>query len=131
MVCIEVGQPMIIDAHTHIFSQDLRRYPLADPQATYRPTADGAVELLRRQMVEAGVDRAVTIPPALCGWDARYALDALAKYRDWLAVAVLIDPLDPTSPQRLEQMVQDHGVCGLRLQRRIPRQWEFEDEAST
>jgi predicted TIM-barrel fold metal-dependent hydrolase len=44
---------------------------------------------------------------------------------------VLIDPLDPASPQQLERVVREFGVCGLRLQRRIPRPWEFEDKAST
>jgi predicted TIM-barrel fold metal-dependent hydrolase len=54
---------MIIDAHTHLFSLDLDRYPLADPQASYRPVTDGTAERLRAQMDEAGVHRALNISP--------------------------------------------------------------------
>lgn len=77
---------MIIDTHTHIFSADLERYPLADPQATYRPQTDGSAELLKRQMDEADVDRALTITPGFYGWDNRYSLDALAGNDGWPAI---------------------------------------------
>src|SRR5262249_14708996 len=88
----------IVDAHTHLFAPDQERSPLADPGASYRPETDGSVELLRRQMDAAGVDRALTISPWPYRWDMRYALDALADHRSWLAVAVLIDPRSPDGP---------------------------------
>ena len=91
---------MIVDTHTHLFAPDVQRYPLADPTASYRPLTDGAVELLKRQMDEAGVDRAVTISPWPYRWDISHALDVLASHRSWLAVAVLIDPRSPDGPER-------------------------------
>lgn len=122
---------MVIDAHTHIFSADLARYPLADPQSSYRPITDGSVELLRAQMDAAGVDRAVTISPWFCGWDIRYTLDVLAQHRSWLAVVALVDPFSPAGPAQLARYVQEYGVCGLRIQGQISKLGAFDDPAST
>jgi len=60
---------VIVDTHTHLFAPDPVRYPLAEPAAAYRPMVDGSVEVLKAQMDEAGVDRAVTISPWPYQWD--------------------------------------------------------------
>jgi len=52
------------------------------------------VELLRQQMDDSGVDRALTISPWLYRWNMVYVLDILPENRRWLAVAVLVDPFD-------------------------------------
>lgn len=124
-------QPIVIDAHTHIFSQDLARYPLADSTSTYRPITDGAAELLHAEMQRAGVQRAVTISPWFYGWDISYTLAVLPANRSWLAVAALVDPTDPAGPQRLEQYVNEFGVCGLRIQGTISKLGAFDDPAAT
>jgi L-fuconolactonase len=120
---------MIIDAHTHLFGPDEQRYPPAPN--TYRPTTAGSVELLKTQMDEAGVDRAVTISPWVYGWDPSYTLDALAANRAWLAAAVLVDPSSPDGPAKLEHYVRDCGVSGLRIQGRISKLGPFDDPATT
>ncbi|MCC7355006.1 MAG: amidohydrolase [Anaerolineae bacterium] len=122
---------MIIDTHTHLFSADFARYPLADPKATYRPVTDGSVERLRAQMDEAGVDRALDISPGFYRWDVRYALDILQKHRSWLAVGVLVDPRSPDGPQRLERYVREYGVSGLRIHGRINDLGPYDDPATT
>jgi L-fuconolactonase len=122
---------MIIDAHTHIFSSDLNKYPLAAPKSTYRPITDGRAELLYSQMVEAGVDRAVTISPWFYGWDIRYTLDTLQEHRSWLAVVALVDPTSMDGPQQLEHYVNEYGVCGLRIQGKISRLGRFDDPRAT
>jgi len=122
---------MIIDSHTHLFAPDTARYPVADPQAAYRPLTDGSVELLRAQMDEAGVDRAVTISPWPYRWDMRYVLDILPANRSWLAVAVLIDPRSADGPRQLEGYVKEHGVCGLRIHGRVMRLGPYDDPATT
>lgn len=109
---------MIIDAHTHIGSTDVARYPLANPASTYRPTAECSAEVLRARMQEAGIDRAFTITPGYYGWDNRYPLDALEGNEDWLAVGVLIDPLSPQSARELADGV-GRGACGLRIQQHL------------
>lgn len=109
---------MIVDAHTHIGSTDLARYPLRDPASNYRPTAEASAEVLRARLQEAGVDRAYTITPGYYGWDNRYPLDALQGNQDWLAVGVLIDPLNPQAPGELAGCVA-RGACGLRIQQHL------------
>lgn len=121
---------MIIDTHTHLFAPDPVRYPV-DPKASYRPETEGSVELLRRQMDEAGVDRAVTISPWPYRWDMSYVLDILPGNRDWLAVGVLVDPFDPAGPDLLSRYVREHGVCGLRIQGRILDMGPVDDPATT
>jgi predicted TIM-barrel fold metal-dependent hydrolase len=122
---------MIIDGHTHIFSTDLVRYPLADPNSSYRPVTEGSGKLLRAQMNEAGVDRAVTIPPSFYGWDPSYVLDVLAENRSWLAGVALVDPWSPQGPQQLQRLVKEHGFCGIRIQGTISRLGAFDDPATT
>lgn len=122
---------MIIDSHTHLFAPDSRRYPVADPQATYRPLTVGSVEFLRQEMDEAGVDRAVTISPWPYRWDMSYVLDVLPAHRTWLAVAVLIDPRSPDGPEQLERYVKDFGVCGLRIHGRVMQLGPYDDPATT
>jgi L-fuconolactonase len=121
---------MIIDAHTHIFSLDFEGYPLADPEGSYRPTTDGSAELLKRQMDEAGVDRALTITPGFYGWDNRYSFDALEGNGDWLAVGLLVDPASVDGPQILEELVE-RGACGLRIQRHLFFHGDLDDPAIT
>ena len=122
---------MIIDSHTHIYSPDRNKYPLAAPDSSYRPITDGSVELLRAQMIEAGVDRAVTISPWFHGWDIRYTLDVLQAHRSWLAVVALVDQTSADGPQRLAGYVKEHGVCGLRIQGQISGLGHFDDPAAT
>jgi L-fuconolactonase len=120
---------MIIDAHTHLFAPDTERYPFAP--GTYRPTTDGSVELLRAQMDGAGVERAFTISPWVYGWEAGYTLDALAQHRDWLAAGVLVDPRSAAGPARLERLVREHGVSGLRIQGRMWKLGPLDDPDAT
>jgi predicted TIM-barrel fold metal-dependent hydrolase len=122
---------MIVDSHTHLFAADQQRYPLADPTASYRPTTDGGVELLRAQMDAAGVDRAVTISPWPYRWDMSYVLDVLPANREWLAVAVLIDPVSPDGPEQLARYVGEHGVSGLRIHGRVMKIATYDDPATT
>jgi len=121
---------LIIDAHTHIFSLDMERYPLADPDAAYRPQTDGSASLLRSQMSETGVDRTLTITAGFYGWDNRYALEQLSGNSDWLAVGVLVDPAAEDGPGILESCLA-HGACGLRIQRHLHYHRGLDDPVST
>jgi L-fuconolactonase len=48
-----------------------------------------------------------------------------------LAAVVLVDPVSPDGPQRLEHYVKDWQVCGLRMQGRISKLGPFDDPATT
>jgi predicted TIM-barrel fold metal-dependent hydrolase len=121
---------MIIDGHTHIFSQDTDRYPLANPDSGYQPVTDGSAVLLKHQMDKAGVDRALTITAGFYGWDNSYALEELKDNADWLAVGVLVDPTDPQAPNTLQAHV-DAGACGLRVQQHLFYHRSLDDPIST
>lgn len=121
---------MIIDGHTHIVLQDLERYPLADPQASYRPTTNGSALLLREQMQAAGVERALTITAGFYGWDNSSAFDECKGNEDWLAVGVLVDPAGKDAPAELERLVAA-GACGLRIQRHLFYHKDLDDPIST
>ena len=121
---------MIIDAHTHIFSLDTTRYPLADPTAAYRPEADGSAARLKSQMDAAGVDRSLTITAGFYGWDNSYAMEQLEGNSDWLAVGVLVDPASDEGPSDLEDHVL-RGACGLRIQQHLFYNRALDDPVST
>jgi predicted TIM-barrel fold metal-dependent hydrolase len=107
------------------------RYPLADPTASYRPLTDGSVELLHRQAIEAGVDRAVTISPWPYQWDMSYLLDILPPNRAWLAGAVLVYPRGPDGPAQLERYVKEFGVSGMRIHGRCFDLGPYDDPRTT
>lgn len=121
---------MIIDAHTHLFSLDTNTYPLADPDSTYRPEADGSTERLMQEREAAGVDRALTITAGFYGWDNRYTLEQLPHHGSWLAAGVLIDPVSADGPAALEACVAA-GATGLRIQRHLFYHQALDDPVST
>ena len=121
---------MIIDGHTHIFTLDTDRYPLADPDSDYRPQTDGSLDALRREMSAAGVNRALTITAGFYGWDNSYTMDSLKGNEDWLAAGVLVDPKDPEGPRALEEYVRD-GASGIRIQRHLFYHEALDDPVST
>ena len=104
---------MIIDGHTHLYSRDTERYPLGDPDSTYRPEADGSADTLKKEMDAAGVDRALTITAGFYGWDNSSTMDAFAGRESWLAAGVLVDPageavvVDEPGPGRHVQPVYE------------------------
>lgn len=121
---------MIVDAHTHLFSLDTARYPLANPEADYRPAADGSADTLKREMDAAGVDRAFTITAGFYGWDNATTLDFLAGNEGWLAAGVLVDPASPDGPDTLSGLVAK-GVSGIRIQRHLFYHQALDDPVST
>ena len=51
----------LVDTHVHLFSQDLKRFPLS-PHATYKPTPLPVEEYVRFAKA-AGIDHAVIVHP--------------------------------------------------------------------
>ena len=60
---------MTIDAHTHLFSLDTARYPLANPDSDYQPVLEGSATLLKQRLDEAGIDigRLLLLPGSTVG----------------------------------------------------------------
>jgi L-fuconolactonase len=104
---------MIVDAHVHIWKQDLG-FP--NPAATFMsPTSDIPLELLGRYMDEHGVGRAVLVQPMYPGEDNSLIADAARAEPGRYAAVCVVDPRLPEAPDRLEFWVKERGCRGLRL----------------
>jgi len=104
---------MIVDTHVHVVSDDREKYPVTTKPPAWPPTSG---ETLLAKMDEAGIDRAVLVQTYFTyGYDNSYMTDvALAHPKRFVSVCVL-DPLAPTTPDQLVQLVEKHGVRGIRL----------------
>jgi L-fuconolactonase len=124
---------VIVDTHVHVFTDDRKKYPqIADtPRAGSIPTITEigqtewpltTVENLIAQMDEAGVDKAALVQAYFVyEYDNRYTIDAAAAHRHRFTPVVVLDPMDPASPDTLSRMVEEQGVTGIRFMRgRLP-----------
>jgi predicted TIM-barrel fold metal-dependent hydrolase len=72
-------------------------------------------EELRVRMAEAGVDRAVLVPPSFAGGRNEFSLEAAVKYPERFAVMASIPLNKPEGRQILESLVGQPGWLGVRL----------------
>jgi predicted TIM-barrel fold metal-dependent hydrolase len=105
---------LIIDCHSHLYSEDTERYPPRVKTPLSPPRGTGTVEHLRRLMKENGV-RFVncTQPRSYYHYDNRFTVDTSRANRDWMIGVVNLDPDDPQSASLLERYVRDYNVRGL------------------
>ena len=100
---------MIIEWNTHIFSSDVKRYPI-HPQAAYTPrtssfSARPLEEYMQRMQTES-IDRAVLVHPEPYGDDHRLVLDCLAREPMLFKGTSLFYPKDPDAPRKLADLVK-------------------------
>lgn len=105
-----------IDAHAHIWSDDLAKYPLG-PWATpanMKPPTFSDEEFLSL-MNRNGVNRAVLIQHApLHGYDNSYILDCARKHPGVFSVVAMINERTPNLKERLRDL-RDQGARGIRI----------------
>ncbi len=105
-----------IDAHSHVWSDDLEKYPLG-PWATpadMKPATFTADELLA-VMKTSGIERAVLIQHApLHGYDNSYVLDCARKRPGTFSVVAMINERTPNLKERLADLC-DQGARGIRI----------------
>jgi L-fuconolactonase len=112
-------QPMIIDAHTHIVSKDLARYPVASnertPKTQWYLEHGCPIEQLREITSDAGVNRFV-VAQAISSyrWDVSYIVDAVRAHPDWAVGVGAIDPTDP-DPRAAFDRLHAEGLQGVRI----------------
>lgn len=105
-----------IDAHSHIWTRDVARFPLAQGQTVddLKPpsfTAEECLELAGRE----GVGRVVLIQHHIYhGWDNGYLIDAAARRPDRFRVVGMIDDTQPQPEVRLRELLPQR-VTGLRI----------------
>lgn len=106
----------IIDAQVHIWPPETpeRPYIKEDASTPHRPVNLSYEELLI-EMVGAGVDRVILVPPSWEGYRNDYAFTAAQKYPDRFAVMGKLPLNDPASRGRVATWLKEPGMLGFRL----------------
>jgi predicted TIM-barrel fold metal-dependent hydrolase len=107
---------LIVDAQVHLWLAESPQRPWppggrARAQLPYPFTCD----MLLPMMDEAGVDRAVIVPPSFEGNRNDYALEAVRKYPSRFAVMGRIALNDPTCAARIPGWRDQPGMLGFRV----------------
>jgi predicted TIM-barrel fold metal-dependent hydrolase len=124
---------MIVDTHVHVFTDDRKNYPqIRDtPRAGSIPSITEigqtewpltTTEKLIKMMDESGVDKATLVQAYFVyEYDNTYTIDSALMYPKRFSSVVVLDPMDPKSPDALAEMVEKKQVAGIRFMRgRLP-----------
>ena len=105
-----------IDAHSHVWTPDLGRYPLAEgfTRADMMPASFTAEELLATCR-PSGVGRVNLIQMSYYGFDNSYMLDAIARDPDRFVGTAIIDPEGPDPGAAMADLASK-GVRAFRVQ---------------
>jgi predicted TIM-barrel fold metal-dependent hydrolase len=105
---------LIVDSQVHLWkaeSPDWPWLPGFPPQLPEPMT----IERLLPMMDEAGVDRAVVVPPSWPGDRNDYALEAVNRYQDRFRVMGRINLQNPESAKLLPTWKEQPGMLGVRV----------------
>ncbi|MCC7495004.1 MAG: amidohydrolase [Fimbriimonadaceae bacterium] len=108
----------IIDAHIHLWSHDMARYPdIAWREAgnSRLPAVDGSAGRLVAAMDAAGVAYALNVQVPWYREDNRYHLDSVATYPGRFAFLAVMDLDRPGVAERFEQAHGTLGAQGFRV----------------
>jgi predicted TIM-barrel fold metal-dependent hydrolase len=104
---------IITDSGLHVWQAPTPEKPWNPAKAHLKDPM--SYEDLRVRMKEAGVDRAILVPPSFAGAYPEYSLEAAAKYPEQFAVMAPIPLNKPEGRQVLERLVGQPGMLGVRL----------------
>ena len=104
----------IVDSQVHIWAASTPERPWPARHQPHRPEPITA-ESLWLEMQEAGVSRAILVPPSWEGERNDVVLAAAQAYPERYAVMGRLDPLDPRSPERIRTWRDTPGQLGLRF----------------
>jgi predicted TIM-barrel fold metal-dependent hydrolase len=110
----QVDRRMIVDAQIHLWkaeSEDWKWVPGLQPQLPVPFTIERAISM----MDEAGVDRAVIVPPSWPGDRNDYALEAVKRYPTRFRVMGKLPLQDPKALDLLPKWKEQQGMVGLRV----------------
>jgi len=110
----QVDRRMIVDAQVHLWkaeSPDWKWVPGLKPQLPEPFT----IERLVPMMDEAGVDRAVIVPPSWPGDRNDYAIEAVKRYPNRFRVMGKLPLQDPKSADLLPKWREQPGMVGVRV----------------
>jgi L-fuconolactonase len=118
---------MIVDTHVHVVSDDRKAYPqvsdgahgagapsVRDIGQPEWPPLTG--EQLIQMMDACGIDRALLVQTYFTyHFDNRYMVDCAHRWPSRFESVCVIDQLAPDAPDVLSDLVENHGVRGLRM----------------
>ncbi len=108
-----------IDAHSHVWTPDTARYPLAPGfVAENRKPVSFTPEELLAEARPCGVERVVLIQMSWYRFDNSYMLDAIARFPRLFSGVAMIDEND--RPAETMRRMKGRGVRGFRIVPRAP-----------
>ena len=105
---------MIVDSQVHLWKAETPDWPWVPGRKAQLPEPF-TIEKLVSMMDEAGVDRAVIVPPSWPGDCNDYGLEAARRYPDRFAVMGRIPIEKPQSAALLPNWREQPGMLGIRL----------------
>jgi predicted TIM-barrel fold metal-dependent hydrolase len=104
----------IVDAQVHLWKAETPDWPWVPGRKPQLPEPF-TIEKLVPLMDEAGVDRAVIVPPSWPGDRNDYAIEAVRRYPTRFAIMGRIPVTDPKSAALLPKWKEQPGMVGVRL----------------
>ncbi|HEX7605232.1 MAG TPA: amidohydrolase family protein, partial [Usitatibacter sp.] len=104
---------MIVDSQVHIWAESTPERPWPARARAHGHALDAAAVLAR--MDEAGVDRAILVPPSWEGDRNDLALAASRSHPRRFAVMGRLDPDAPGAREQVERWREQPGMLGLRF----------------
>ncbi|HEX4409344.1 MAG TPA: amidohydrolase family protein [Xanthobacteraceae bacterium] len=114
---------MIVDAQVHLWPANTPDRPWLPNRVAQLPEPF-LIETLVPMMDEAGVDRAIIVPPSWEGDRNDYALEAVRRYPTRFAVVGRIPVADPNTAKLLPDWKKQPNMLGIRLTFH-PHQWHW------
>ena len=108
------GNRMIVDAQVHLWKAPTPDWPWIPGRKPQLPEPF-LIEKLLPLMDEAGVDRAVIVPPSWPGDRNDYGLEAAQRYPNRFAVMGRLPVQDSNSAALLPKWKEQKGMLGVRL----------------
>lgn len=109
---------MIVDAHTHVVSEDRVRYPLGmqGHHAQWVREMPVSAEKMLRLADETGIDRTIVVQSwSAYSFDNSYTVDSARRYPGRLVSVVFIDVAEDGVGERMRYWVKERGAAGVRL----------------
>ena len=103
-----------IDAHVHVWTDDVRRYPRAAGERDYLPKRFTPEDLFRHAR-PAGVQRVVLIQMSFYRFDNSYMLDCIRKHKGGTFSGVAVVNSAATGVDKQMRQLAQNGVRGFRI----------------
>jgi predicted TIM-barrel fold metal-dependent hydrolase len=120
---------MVVDAQVHLWKADTPDRPWLPNRVAQLPEPF-TIEKLVPMMDEAGVDRAVIVPPSWEGDRNDYALEAVRRYPTRFAVMGRIPLTESKTAEQFADWKKQPGMVGIRVTFHPP-QWKWLTDGTT